>query len=232
MENIKTKELIAQHLTLSAQYGHLQKSWNPKMAPYILGSQHGYHILDLHYSAQLLKLAGLALEKKASKGGSFLFVGTNNVSSTAIAQYALQSKSFYVNSQWLGGTLTNSTTLQERIERLRLLESASQEDFCQSFSKKEKNALKYELHRLKILFDGVKNMQSLPAAAIFTCPLRNMIAVKECIKLGIPTIAICDTNCSPDLFTYPIPANDDSAASVTHILAYLSAKIIEGRKPC
>lgn len=228
MEKINRKELVAQYSKVSAQYGHLKKSWNPKMAPYILGSKHGYHILDLQRSAQLLKLAGSAVKKKALKGGSFLFVGTDKVSSFAIKKYALQSNSFYVNFQWLGGTFTNSSTLKERVEKLQLLESAAQKNFPQIFSKKEKAALKKELNKLSILFDGIKCMHKLPAAVIFACPLINMIAVKECIKLGIPTIAICDTNSNPELFTYPIPSNDDSVGSIDLILSYLSTKINEG----
>ncbi len=230
MENVKIKELVAQYLRASAQYGHLQKYWNPKMAPYILGNKYGYHILNLYHTVQLLTVAGLALEKKASKGGSFLFIGTNKISSFAIAKYALQSQSFYVNSQWLGGTFTNNKTLQQRLERLYFLENESKENFPKSFSKKEKNILRKELHKLNVLFNGIRNMRNLPTAVIFASPLSNMIAVKECIKLGIPTIGICDTNCDPELFTYPIPANDDSAGAINFILTYLSNKIIGGRQ--
>lgn len=223
-------KFVDQYLNASTQYGHLKASWNPKMAPYILHEKHGYHILNLARSAQLLKLAGLALEKKSAKGGSFLFIGTNKVSSLPIRKYALQSSSFYVNFHWLGGMLTNWFTLQKRIERLNLLEDASRQNFPKSFSKKETNSLKKELSKLHTLFDGIKNMQSIPDAAIFACPLENRIAVEECIKLGIPTVAIADTNCNPEFFTYPIPANDDSASSINFILAYLSNKIIAGQK--
>lgn len=224
------KKFTAQYLNASAQYGHLKASWNPKMAPYILNEKHGYHILNLALSAQLLKVAGLALEKKSAKGGSFLFIGTNKVSSFYIEKYALQSNSFYVNFHWLGGMLTNWFTLQKRIERLNLLENASKENFPNSFSKKETNVLKKELCKLHALFDGIKSMQNLPDVAIFTCPLVNKIAVEECIKLGIPTVAVVDTNCNPEIFTYSIPANDDSASSINFILAYLANKIISGRK--
>lgn len=228
--NIYMKEFTAQYLKASAHYGHLPKYWNPKMAPYILHEQDGYHIFDIAKSSRLLKIAGNALQKKAAKGGKFLFVGTSKASAVAIEKHARRSRSFYVNSRWLGGLLSNWTNVQQQVIRFKHLETAEKKGFPEAFSKKDANVLRKETLKLRNLFNGIKGMRALPATVIFASPLKNSLAVQECLKLGIPAISIVDTNCNPELVAYPIPANDDSVSSVDFILAYLADRILAGRK--
>jgi small subunit ribosomal protein S2 len=227
-ETINKKEIAKQYIKASVHYGHKPKEWNPKMAPYILYEKYGYHIFDLVKTSKLLKLAGNVLEKKAKKGGKFLFVGTNKLSSAIVSKQALRANSFYINYRWLGGMLTNWSTIQKRIERLKFLEEQEIQGNFENLSKKEYSNLRKEMDKLKRLFNGIKNMSSLPDAVIFTNQLKDSLAIQECLKLGIPTISIVDTNCDPDLIPYPIPANDDSSSSINFILNYLVNRILTG----
>lgn len=222
------KEIAKQYVKASVHYGHTPKDWNPKMAPYILYEKYGYHIFDLVKTSKLLCLAGNILEKKAKKGGTFLFVGTNKVSASLVAKHAKRVNSFYINYRWLGGMLTNWTTIQNRIKRLKELEQQEFDGKFEMLSKKEYSAIRKEMDKLKKLFNGIKNMSSLPDMVIFTNQLKDSLAIKECFKLGIPTICIVDTNCDPDIVPYPIPANDDSSSSVNFILNYLGNRIASG----
>nr|AYO28644.1 ribosomal protein S2 [Neotessella volvocina] len=219
------KELAKQFVKASVHYGHSPKEWNPKMAPYILYEKYGYHIFDLVKTSKLLKLAGNVLQKKAERNGTFLFVGTNRISSSLIAQQAKRGKSFYINYRWLGGMLTNWSTVQKRIERLKTLEFQELNGSFEMLSKKEYSKVRKEIDRLRRLFNGIKDMASLPDIVIFTNQLKDSLAIKECLRLGIPTICIVDTNCNPDLIPYPIPANDDSSSSINFILNYLVNRI-------
>jgi small subunit ribosomal protein S2 len=227
-ETLNKKEIAKQYVKASVHYGHRPKEWNPKMAPYILHEKYGYHIFDLVKTSKLLKLAGNVLEKKAQKGGKFLFVGTNKISSSIIAKQAKRTNSFYINYRWLGGMLTNWLTIQKRIDQLKYLESEELSGNLELLSKKEYSAKRKEMDKLKRLFNGIKDMSTLPDAVIFTDQLKDSLAIQECLKLGIPTICIVDSNCDPDLVPYPIPANDDSSASVNFILNYLVNRIATG----
>ena len=220
-ETLSKKEIAKQYVKASVHYGHRPKEWNPKMAPYILYEKYGYHIFDLVKTSKLLKLAGNILEKKAAKGGKFLFVGTNKISSTIVAQQATRTNSFYINYRWLGGMLTNWPTIQLRIDQLKRLEADDSAGKFELLSKKEYSAKRKELDKLRRLFNGIKEMKTLPDAVVFTNQLKDSLAIQECLKLGIPTICIVDSNCDPDLIPYPIPANDDSSSSVNFILNYL-----------
>jgi len=211
-ETINKKEIAKQYIKASVHYGHRPKEWNPKMAPYILYEKYGYHIFDLVKTSKLLKLAGNVLEKKAEKNGKFLFVGTNKLSSSIIAKQAKRTNNFYINYRWLGGMLTNWSTIQKRIERLKFLEEQELNGNFETLSKKDYSAQRKEMDKLKRLFNGIKEMTSLPDAVIFTSQLKDSLAIQECLRLGIPTICIVDTNCNPDLIPYPIPANDDSSS--------------------
>jgi small subunit ribosomal protein S2 len=228
-ENLSKKDIAKKYLKASLHYGHKPKEWNPKMAPYILYEKYGYHIFDLVKTSKLLKLAGKILEKKIKKGEKILFVGTTKISSSIVAKYAIQSNSFYINYRWLGGMLTNWPTIQKRIERLKYLEQLENQGNFEKLSKKEYSQQRKELDKLKRLFNGIKNMTNLPNLVIFTNQLKDSLAIQECLKLGIPTICIVDTNCDPDLIPYPIPANDDSSASINFILNYLSSTIIKAQ---
>ena len=223
-----TKEIAKQYVKASVHYGHTPKEWNPKMAPYILGVKYGYHIFDLVKISKLLRVAGNVLEKKAEKNCNFLFVGTNKLSSSIIAQQAKRCNSFYINYRWLGGMLTNWSTVQKQIDQLKVLEKKESEGNFENLSKKDYSSKRKEIDKLRKLFNGIKNMSSLPDVVIFTSQLKDTLAIQECLRLGIPTICIVDTNCDPDLIPYPIPANDDSSSSVEFILNYLVTRILTG----
>jgi small subunit ribosomal protein S2 len=227
-EKATKKEIAKQYVKASVHYGHPPKEWNPKMAPYILYAKYGYHIFDLVKTSKLLKLAGNVLQKKAEKGGKFLFVGTNRLSSSIVAKQALRCDSFYINYRWLGGMLTNWSTVQKQIDRLKVLEMQESQGDFEKLSKKEYSAQRKEIDKLRRLFNGIKNMTSLPDVVVFTNQLKDSLAIQECLRLGIPTICIVDTNCDPDLIPYPIPANDDSSSSINFILNYLVNRITTG----
>jgi small subunit ribosomal protein S2 len=227
-ESLSKKEIAKQYVKASVHYGHAPKEWNPKMAPYILCAKYGYHILDLVKTSKLLKLAGNVLEKKAEKGGKFLFVGTNKLSSSLIAKQAKRGESYYINYRWLGGMLTNWSTVQMQITRLKELEKQELDGIFEQLSKKDYSSKRKELDKLRRLFNGIKEMSALPDIVIFTNQLKDSLAIQECLRLGIPTVCIVDTNCDPDLIPYPIPANDDSSSSINFILNYLVNRILAG----
>jgi small subunit ribosomal protein S2 len=227
-EIINKKELAKQYVKASVHYGHTPKEWNPKMAPYILCAKYGYHIFDLVRTSKLLKLAGNVLEKKAEKGCNFLFVGTNKLSSSIIAKQAKRCNSFYINYRWLGGMLTNWMTVQKQIDLLKDLEKEEFEGKFELLSKKDYSSKRKQIDKLRRLFNGIKDMKSLPDVVIFTSQLKDSLAIQECLRLGIPAISIVDTNCDPDLIPYPIPANDDSSSSINFILSYLVNRILAG----
>lgn len=227
-EKLEKKEIAKQYVKASVHYGHNPKEWNPKMAPYILYAKYGYHIFDLVKTSKLLRLAGNVLQKKAEKGGKFLFVGTNRLSSSIIAKQAKRSDSFYINYRWLGGMLTNWSTIQIQIQRLKSLEQKEADGGFENLSKKEYSRQRKEIDKLRRLFNGIKDMTTLPDVVIFTNQLKDSLAIQECLRLGIPTICIVDSNCNPDLIPYPIPANDDSSSSINFILNYLVNRICLG----
>jgi small subunit ribosomal protein S2 len=227
-EILTKKEIAKQYVKASVHYGHAPQEWNPKMAPYILYEKYGYHIFDLVKTSKLLTLAGNILEKKATVGGKFLFVGTNKLSSSIIAKQAKRSESYYINYRWLGGMLTNWSTVQMQIQRLKDLEKQEEEGYFETLSKKDYSSKRKDLDKLRRLFSGIKDMSSLPDIVIFTNQLKDSLAIQECLRLGIPTICIVDTNCDPDLIPYPIPANDDSSSSINFILNYLVNRILAG----
>lgn len=215
-------------LKASVHYGHKPKEWNPKMAPYISHEKDGYHIFNIAKTSKLLKLAGNVLQKKAEKNGTFLFVGTDKVSAPLITKHATNAGCFYINYRWLGGMLTNWATIQKRIERVKFLEEKEARGLFATLSKKDYGAQKKEIEKLNKIFCGIKSMKLLPDAVIFTNQIKDSLAIQECLKLGIPTISIVDSNCNPDLIPYPIPANDDSSSSINFILNYLVRRIFAG----
>jgi small subunit ribosomal protein S2 len=218
------------YIDASLQYGHRPKEWNPKMAPYILNTQYGYHIFDLNKTSKFLKLAGNILQQNAKNNAKILFVGTNKISAPIIAKLAMTCNAFYINFRWLGGLLTNWATIQTQIDNLKRLELQYKNGEFKNLSKKDCSNKQKELKKLRSLFQGIQGMNYLPDIVIFTSPLKDITAINECKKLGIPAISIMDSNCNPDSVTYPIPANDDSRASVTFILNYLTNRIIAGIK--
>jgi len=225
MSDISLSEL----LEAGVHFGHKAYRWNPKMFPYIYSEVNNIHILDLVQSASLLQEANTYLESASSQGKKFLFVGTKRQASTLIAQEAKRCDSFYVNHRWLGGMLTNWTTLKDRIEWLKTLEQQEADNIFNLLPKKEASLRRKELEKLRKHLDGIKNMDDLPDIAIIIDQKREMTAIRECRKLGIPILSILDTNCDPDLVDIPIPGNDDAVRSIKLILKSLTDSIIKGK---
>jgi len=216
---------LAQFLEAGVHFGHKAHRWNPKMFPYIYTERNNIHILDLVQSAQLLKEATSYLQSAAEQKKTFLFVGTKRQASTLIAQEAKRCNSYYVNHRWLGGMLTNWVTLKSRIARLKTLEQEEADGVFALLPKKEASQRSKELEKLRKHLDGVKNMATLPDVAIIIDQKREMTAVRECRKLGIPIVSILDTNCDPDLIDIPSPGNDDAVRANKIILKTLSDSI-------
>jgi len=221
---------LSQLLEAGVHFGHKAHRWNPKMFPYIYSEVNNIHILDLIQSATLLKKAMRYLEKvAASDKNKILFVGTKRQVTTLIAQEAIRSNSYYVNHRWLGGMLTNWKTMKERIEKLKDLESQESQGTFELLTKKEAALRRKELTKLRKYLDGIKTMSSLPDVVIIIDQKREMTAITECRKLGIPVVSILDTNCDPDLVDIPIPGNDDAVRSIKLILTSLTDSIIKGK---
>ena len=220
---------LAQLLDAGVHFGHKAYRWNPKMFPYIYTERNNIHILDLVQSATLLKEANEYVKSAAKEGKSFLFIGTKRQASTLIAQEAQRCDSFYVNHRWLGGMLTNWTTLKERIAYLKDLEKQEADNTFDLLTKKEGALRRKELKKLRRCLDGIKKMPSLPDVAIVIDQKREITAMRECRKLGIPIVSILDTNCDPDLVDVPIPGNDDAVRSIKLILRSLTDQIIAGK---
>jgi len=220
---------LAQLLDAGVHFGHKSYRWNPKMFPYIYTERNNIHILDLVQSAQLLKEANTYVETEAAKDQIFLFVGTKRQASSLIAQEAKRCDSYYVNHRWLGGMLTNWVTLKSRIERLKTLEQQEVDQVFDLLPKKEASLRLKELEKLRKHLNGIKDMARLPDVAIIVDQKREMTAVQECRKLGIPIISILDTNCDPDLIDIPIPGNDDAVRSIKLILQSLTDSINSGK---
>ena len=226
MSNISLSQL----LEAGVHFGHKAYRWNPKMFPYIYSEVNNIHILDLVQSATLLKEANNYLQSAASEGKTFLFVGTKRQASTLIAQEAKRCNSYYVNHRWLGGMLTNWSTLKERIQHLKDLELQEANDTFSLLTKKEAALRRKKLKKLRQHLDGIKTMSNLPDIAIIIDQKREITAIRECQKLGIPIVSILDTNCDPDLVDIPIPGNDDAVRSIKLILKSLTDSIILGKE--
>jgi len=220
---------LPQLLDAGVHFGHKAYRWNPKMFPYIYTERNNIHILDLVQSAQLLKAANSYVQFEAQKGKTFLFIGTKRQASTIIAQEAIRCNSYYVNHHWLGGMLTNWKTLESRIKRLKNLEEQEVNQIFDVLPKKEASLRKKELEKLRKHLNGVKDMKKIPDIVILIDQKREMTAIKECKKLGIPIVSILDTNCDPDLVDIIIPGNDDAVRSVKFILKSLTDNINLGK---
>ena len=220
---------LSKLLEAGVHFGHKAHRWNPKMFPYIYSEVNNIHILDLIQSATLLKEANKYAETAARNEKTFLFVGTKRQATTLIAQEAKRCNSYYVNHRWLGGMLTNWTTMKARIERLKDLEKQEADGTFDLLTKKEVAVRKKELYKLRKHLEGIKTMTRLPDVAIIIDQKREMTAIAECRKLGIPVISILDTNCDPDLIDIPIPGNDDAVRSIKLILNSLTDSILFGQ---
>lgn len=225
MANVSLSEL----LEAGVHFGHQARRWNPKMFPYIYTERHGIHIIDLVQTAQLLNEANDLIKNFAADDKTFLFVGTKRQAASIIAEQALRSNSFYVNQRWLGGMLTNWHTIRSRVDRLKNLEKQEESGIIDQLPKKEAAFLRKELEKLKKHLDGIKNMKRIPDIVIIVDQKRESTAIQECMKLGITTLCILDTNCNPDLVDIPIPANDDAIRSIQLIVSKIADAILEGK---
>jgi small subunit ribosomal protein S2 len=209
-------------------FGHQTKRWNPKMRQYIYGARNGIHIIDLDQTARLFTRAYNFMSDVVGKGGHVLFVGTKRQAQEIVQEEAARAGMHYVTNRWLGGTLTNFRTIRTGIERLRTIEKMKEDGTYENLPKKETLGLEKERIRLEEYIGGIKNMNGLPGAVFLIDPALEDIAVKEARKLGIPLVAITDTNCDPDLINYPIPGNDDAIRSIKLITARIADACIEG----
>lgn len=208
--NVNMKEL----LEAGVHYGHQTRRWNPKMSQYIFGSRNGIHIIDLQKTVHKLKSACDFLEHVTSRGGHVLFVGTKRLARDIVREEALETGMFYINHRWLGGLLTNFQTIRQSIHRLKKIDRMSKDGTFQKLTKKEGLGLTREKEKLERNIGGIKDMPGLPAALFITDAHKEIIAIKEAARLGIPVVAITDTNSDPTIVDYPIPGNDDSAKAL------------------
>ena len=216
-------------LEAGVHFGHQTKRWNPKMAPYIFTARNGIYIIDLKKSSDKIDEAYAALMDIVAKGGKVLFVGTKKQAQEAVQTEAERSGSFYVNSRWLGGTLTNFKTIQKRIRRLKELEKMEEDGTLELFTKKEAVLLMKEKAKLEKNLGGIKEMRRLPNALFVVDPKVEHNAVAEARILGIPVFGIVDTNCDPDEVDYVIPANDDAIRAVKLIVAAMADAVCEAK---
>jgi small subunit ribosomal protein S2 len=221
---------LAQLLEAGVHFGHKAYRWNPKMFPYIYTERNNIHILDLVQSAQVLKEASNYVQSCAEQKKTFLFIGPKRQASNVIAQEAKRCNSYYINHRWLGGMLTNWVTLKSRIERLKVLEQQEANEIFNLLPKKEAAIRRKELEKLRRNLNGVKDMETLPDVVIVIDQKRELTAIRECKKLGIPIISILDTNCDPDLVDIPIPGNDDAVRSIKLIIKTLADSILVGQE--
>lgn len=223
MVSVKMKEL----LQAGVHFGHQTRRWNPKMKQFIFGARNGIYIIDLQKTSRRLSDALNFISRVASRGGSVLFVGTKRQAQEVVVEEARRSNQHYIDQRWLGGTLTNFATIRRSINRLKTLEEMS-EDESAKLTKKERSKIDKELGRLNKTLGGIKNMERLPQAVFVVDPQKEKIAVAEANKLGIPVVAVVDTNCDPDPIDYPIPGNDDAIRAIKLFAGCFADAIIEG----
>ena len=225
MSNVSMKAM----LEAGVHFGHQTSRWNPKMGRFIFGERNGVHILDLQKTAKELKKACAFIKEESKKGAKFLFVGTKKQAQEAIQAESARCGAYCIHEKWLGGTLTNFQTVKKSIERMNELEKWEASGVFKAISKKEASRLTKELARLQKLLGGIRDMKVLPDIVFVIDPVDTMGAVRESHVLGIPVVAVCDTNADPDLITMPIPGNDDAARSIKLFCAAVADSILEGR---
>ncbi len=217
---------MKQLLEAGVHFGHQTRRWNPKMREYIFAERNGIHIIDLAQTVQLLDAALDFVREVVRRGDSILFVGTKKQAQEALATEAERSGQHWVNNRWLGGMLTNFTTIKRRIQRLEALEARRDAGEFERLTKKEASKLTDEITKLNATLGGIRRMRRLPGAVFIVDPHRETIAVAEARRLEIPIIAITDTNCDPDLIDWVIPANDDAIRSVKLICSTVSEAVL------
>ena len=221
---------MKQLLEAGVHFGHQTRRWNPKMARYIFTERNGIYIIDLQKTVKKLEEAYMFVRDVAANGDSVLFVGTKKQAGEAIKEEAERAGAHYVNARWLGGMLTNFKTIRQRIQRLEQLRKMQEDGTFDRLPKKEVGKLELEIEKLEKYLGGIKTMNKLPGALFIVDPRKERIAVAEAKKLGIPIVAIVDTNCDPDEIDYVIPGNDDAIRAVKLIASTMADAIIEGRQ--
>ncbi len=225
MPSISMKEL----LEAGVHFGHQTKRWNPKMKEYIFGERNGIYIIDLQKTLKLFKEAMRFVGEMASQGKNVLFVGTKRQAQEAVSEEATRCQMYYVNQRWLGGLLTNHITIQRSIKRLKDLDALATEANYQGRSKKEITRLERERKHLQQNLAGIKEMPGLPDFLFVIDSNKEEIAVREARKLGIPVVAVVDTNCDPDQVDYPIAGNDDALRAIRLFSSKIADAVVEGR---
>jgi len=222
---------MKQLLEAGAHFGHQAKRWNPKMGKYIFTERNGIHVLDLHKSLKMIEVAYNVVRDAAADGGDILFVGTKKQAQEAVKVQAERAGMYYVNNRWLGGMMTNFQTIKTRIARLKELETLDADGTLDAaYTKKEASMLRKELVKLDKNLGGIKNMKAAPKVIFVVDVKKEFLAVEEANKLGIPVIAMVDSNVDPDPITFPIPSNDDAIRSVTLMSTIMANAVLEGRR--
>nr|WP_330390617.1 30S ribosomal protein S2 [Caminicella sporogenes] len=221
---------MKQLLEAGVHFGHQTRRWNPKMAEYIFTERNGIYIIDLQKTVKMMNTAYEFVKNLSAEGKKILFVGTKKQAQESIEKEAKRCGMYYVNQRWLGGMLTNYKTIKKRIERLVELENMEEDGTFDVLPKKEVIKLRHEKEKLEKFLSGIKEMNGLPDALFVVDPRKEKIAIKEAHILGIPIIAIVDTNCDPDEVDYVIPGNDDAIRAVKLITSKIADAVIEGRQ--
>lgn len=224
MAQISMKQL----LEAGVHFGHQTRRWNPKMKPYIFGARNGIYIIDLQKTVRYFKSAYAFLSETVKNGDKVLFVGTKKQAQDAIQEEASRCGQYFVNNRWLGGMLTNFVTIKGSIDRLKKIEAMAQDGTYDLLTKKEVLQLEREKDKLEKSLGGIKHMTKLPGALFVIDPKKEYIAVKEARKLGIPVVAVVDTNCDPDDIDYLIPGNDDAIRAIRLFTSRMADACAEG----
>ncbi len=224
MANVSLRDL----LEAGVHFGHQTRLWNPKMKPYIYGEKNGIHIIDIQKTASAVIEATRFVSATVARGGSVLFVGTKRASQEIIQEQAVRSGMYFVNNRWLGGTLTNFQTVKKSIDRLVGLERARDEGKLDLLTKKEALDITRRITKMDKSLGGIKTMKGLPKIIFVVDPRREHIAIREANKLGIPVVALCDTNCDPQGIDNVIPGNDDAIKSIRLFTTAIADAVIEG----
>lgn len=220
---------VRQLLEAGVHFGHPTRRWNPKMEKYVFAEKDGMYIIDLQKTIKKLKEAQKFVKEVAASGGSVLFVGTKKQAQAVVEEEAKRCGAFYVTRRWLGGMLTNFSTVRQSVAKLEELERMIEDGTLEKLSKKEAMKLKKKYERRKEIFEGIRGMTFLPSLVFVVDPKKEKIGVSEAKKLGIPVVAIVDTNCDPDVIDYVIPGNDDAIRSIKLITSLIADAVIEGR---
>jgi small subunit ribosomal protein S2 len=228
-ENLMANATVKDMLKAGVHFGHQTRRWNPKMKPYIYGPRNGIYIINLDLTKRLFDKACDFITEEVKNGGTVLFVGTKRQAQVIISDEAKRAGMFYVDHRWLGGMLTNFQTIKNSIDRLKSIESMQADGSINRFPKKEILLMEKERIKLERNVGGIKDMRSLPSVMFVVDPRKETIAVSEAVKLGIPVVAMADTNCDPDDIDFVIPGNDDAIRSIRLISMHVAEAILTGQ---